>query len=179
MTDKQLKFIELYSFQKKNYPEIEKSMKLSRKELLGLRDEDVNNLIKYIQNIYKKFTNKRKEIFNEDFKKFYNWYEDQGQKCGYCGISQENLYILFNKEQRILPYLDNTRTYKKAPKRSSGTLEIERLDSSDNYNEKNIILACPLCNNAKSNLVNEINWREVFVPAMQEYYKKLLNTQEI
>lgn len=175
MTDKQLKFIELYSFQKKNYPDIEKIMELNRKQLLELRDEDVNKLIEHMQNIYTKFTDKRRTVFENDFKKFYNWYENQSQKCGYCGISQEELYKLFNKDKRVLPYLENTRVYVKAPKRSSGTLEIERLDSSDNYNDENIILACPLCNNAKSNLIDEESWRELFVPAMQAYYQKLLN----
>ena len=175
MTEKQLKFIELYSFQKKNYPEIEKLMGLKRKQLLELRNKDVNKLVEHIQNIYTKFTYKRKDVFKNDFKKFYNWYEKQGQKCGYCGVSQEELYKLFDKDKRVLPYLENTRVYIKAPKRSSGTLEIERLDSSDNYNDENIILACPLCNNAKSNLIDEVSWRKLFVPAMQAYYKRLLN----
>jgi len=71
-------------------------------------------------------------------------------------------------------YNQPDREYKKAPKRSSGTLEIERLDSSVGYSEKNMILACPLCNNAKSNLIDEISWRELFVPAMKAYYEKLL-----
>lgn len=62
-----------------------------------------------------------------------------------------------------------------AVKRSSGTLEIERRDSSSNsYSRDNIILACPLCNNAKSNLIDEKNWRELFVEPMRKYYKILL-----
>ena len=174
MTDEQNQFIELYSFEKKTYSEIEKIMKIGRKRLLSLRDEEVNKSIEHIQYVYRKFNNKRKIAFNNNFKDFHNWYEKQGQKCGYCGISQEDLYKLFNKENRVLPYLETDREYKKAPKRSSGTLEIERLDSSDGYSEKNMILACPLCNNAKSNLIDEISWRELFVPAMQPYYKKLL-----
>ena len=174
MTKKQTEFIELYSFQKKNYPEIQKFMNISRKQLLELRNKDVNELVKHIQNVYTKFTDKRKDVFNHDFKKFYNWYEKQDQKCGYCEVTQEELYRLFNKDKRILPYLESTREYKKAPKRSSGTLEIERLDSSDNYNNENIILACPLCNNAKSNLIDEESWRKLFVPAMKEYYRRLL-----
>ncbi len=174
MTKEQLEFIELYSFEKKNYPDIECLMGLNRKQLLKLRDKNVNTLVEYIQSIYTKFTDKRKDVFKHDFKKFYNWYEKQDQKCGYCGVSQEELYKLFDNNKRVLPYLESTRVYVKAPKRSSGTLEIERLDSSDNYNDKNIILACPLCNNAKSNLIDEASWRKLFVPVMQEYYKKLL-----
>jgi len=177
MTEEQYRFIELYSFKKNNYSEIEKVMDINRKQLLNLRSKDVNTLIEHIQNIYTKFTDKRKDVFNHDFQKFYNWYENQGQKCGYCEVTQKELYQIFNKDRRILPYLESTRKYKKAPKRSSGTLEIERLDSSDNYNNENIILACPLCNNAKSNLIDEVSWRELFVPAMKEYYKKLLHSK--
>jgi predicted DNA-binding protein YlxM (UPF0122 family) len=178
MTEKQLRFIELYSFQKKNYPEIEKIMDISREDVSNIRrDEDVERQIQSIQNIYTKFTGQRKEAFKHDFRKFYDWYEGQDQKCGYCDVTQEQLYTLFDKNRRILPYLESGREYKKAPKRSSGTLEIERLDSSDSYNNENIILACPLCNNAKSNLIDEESWRELFVPAMKQYYKKLLDSK--
>lgn len=55
-------------------------MNINRKQLLNFRNKDVHKLIKHIQNIYTKFTNKRKNTFNHDFKKFYNWYEKQGQK---------------------------------------------------------------------------------------------------
>jgi len=78
-----------------------------------------------------------------------------------------DLYIIF-QEERLLPLND-------AFKRSSGTLEIERRDSANNsYEKNNIILACPLCNNAKSNLIDEDSWNIIFVPAMQAYYEKLL-----
>lgn len=173
MLEKQIKFIELYSFQKLNYKEIEQKMNITREELINLRSDEVNKLISHIQYIYTKFTGERKKSFNK-FKEFYEWYENQKQECGYCGITQDNLYKLFSKDNQILPLLDNKRVYKKAPKRSSGTLEIERLDSSINYDSKNIILACPLCNNAKSNLIDENSWKEIFVPAMKEYYNKLL-----
>jgi predicted DNA-binding protein YlxM (UPF0122 family) len=178
MTEKQLRFIELYSFQKKNYPEIEKIMDISREDVSNLRrDEDVKPQIQSIQNIYNKFTGQRKESFKHDFRKFYDWYQDQDQKCGYCDVTQTQLYQLFDEKRRILPYLDSKRKNVKANKRSSGTLEIERVDSSDSYNSENIILACPLCNNAKSNLIDEESWREFFVPAMKQYYKKLLDSK--
>ncbi|RLA75490.1 MAG: hypothetical protein DRG11_00750 [Epsilonproteobacteria bacterium] len=177
MTDEQKRFIELYSFEKKTYPEIEKSMNINRKQLSALRDKEVNNQVANIQKIHAKFTKKRQKEFDYDFKRFYNWYVGQKQECGYCGITQQELYRLFDKDpnKRILPYLEKDRIYTKAPKRSFGTLEIERLDSSSNYTEKNLILACPLCNNAKSNLIDEKSWKELFVPVMQTYYKSLLN----
>jgi 5-methylcytosine-specific restriction endonuclease McrA len=174
MTEQQKRFIELHYFEKKKYPEIERIMGLSRETIHKLVDDKVKEVIEDIQKIRSKFTEKRKIGFNNDFKAFYEWYISQEQKCGYCGISQDELYEIF-KEKHILPYLESDREYQKNPKRSSGTLEIERLDSSVSYNPSNLILACPLCNNAKSNLIDEKSWRDLFVPAMRKYYEKLLN----
>lgn len=168
------KFIECYSFQQMKLENITTELKMTYFDIQQLYKQCKTETDE-IQKVRNKFTNKRAEDNNNDFKEFYQWYKTQEQQCGYCGITQENLYKLFNKDKRVLPYLDNERTYKKAPKRSSGTLEIERLDSSGNYEKKNLILACPLCNNAKSNLIDEKNWREIFVLAMQKYYSKLLS----
>ena len=175
MTEQQIQYIELYSFKKKNYPEIEKEMNISRKELRALLTHEVMEYRQHIQKIYKKYNKERSKAFPR-FKDFFNWYEKQEQICGYCGVSQVDLYKIFKKNNGILPYIIPTKEYEKEPKRSSGTLEIERLDSSEKYGEDNIILACPLCNNAKSNLIDEVSWRELFVPAMKAYYKKLLIT---
>jgi len=120
-----------------------------------------------IPKIKKKYTGERKKEFNVI--EFYDWYTRQDQSCGYCGITQDELYELFaNTDNRVLPLND-------AQKRSSGTLEIERKDSQSNiYDSTNSILACPLCNNAKSNLIGEESWRNLFVNAMRNYYEKLL-----
>ncbi len=131
----------------------------------------------YLESVKKvkpKCTEKRVEGFRKatgsnGFVAFYDWYVSQGQACGYCGISQDELYELFSKGKNKKLPLNN------AVKRSSGTLEIERRDSENNeYSPKNCILACPLCNNAKSNLIDEDNWVLLFVEPMREYYKKLL-----
>ena len=175
MTKIQREFINLYSFQKKNYPEIENELNIDRKQLQKIRKE-VNESVKNIQYIYSKFKDERKKAFNS-FEEFYDWYVKQDQKCGYCGISQEELSELFDKDNRILPYLDTSRHYEKLPKRSTGTLEIEKLESQYGYSEENIILACPLCNNAKSNLIDEDSWRKLFVIPMRNYYESLLKTK--
>lgn len=118
--------------------------------------------IPFIKN---KFNENRKKAFNSDVIRFYDWFKEQNNCCGYCGITQDELYTIFEDK---LPLNDKI-------KRSSGTLEIERLNSNDDYSEKNIILACPLCNNAKSNLIDENSWRDFFVDSMRKYYKKLLD----
>ena len=66
----------------------------------------------------------------------------------------------------------------------NGILEIEQRkpvkeDENPYANLENLILACPLCNNAKSNLIDEDSWRKFFVDSMRAYYKKLLNAELI
>jgi 5-methylcytosine-specific restriction endonuclease McrA len=110
----------------------------------------------------------RKNIFS-DPDKIVKWFESEGNKCGYCGISQDQLHEVVKKRNGNL-------TLNAKKKRSKGTLEIERLNPSleQGYQFGNIILACPLCNNAKSNLIDEASWRELFVPSMRKYYEKIL-----
>jgi 5-methylcytosine-specific restriction endonuclease McrA len=110
----------------------------------------------------------RKNIFS-DPDKIVKWFESEGNKCGYCGISQDQLHEVVKKRNGNL-------TLNAKKKRSKGTLEIERLNPSleQGYQYGNIILACPLCNNAKSNLIDEASWRELFVPSMRKYYEKIL-----
>jgi len=85
-------FIQLYSFEQKKYSEIEIEMKINRKEVQSLYS-NTRMQTEEIQNIRNKFSDKRKEGFS-DFKEFYFWYIKQDQKCGYCGISQNELYYL-------------------------------------------------------------------------------------
>jgi len=158
---------------KEEHPNIEFEstiIKTFKKQFSISEDEYDNYVEKFsdIQAIKSKFTEERKDGFKSIIK-FYDWYQKQPQVCAYCYISQEELYKLFTKdENKKLPLND-------AIKRSYGTLEIERKNSHINkYNEDNSILACPLCNNAKSNLIDEDSWINMFVPAMREYYKKLL-----
>lgn len=185
LTDEQIKFIELYSFEKMKYEKIEEITGWSRKHIQNLRNiKAVDEKINDIQKVRNKFTNIRQEGFENNgktFKDFYSWYKKEDAKglCGYCGVTQTELMKLFaGDETRVLPYLSKDRDASKRAKRSSGSLEIERLNSAQGYGygeDLNIILACPLCNNAKSNLIDEDSWVELFVPAMNQYYKKLLS----
>ena len=119
--------------------------------------------------IKSKFTESRKNENN--IIEFYDWYVEQNQSCDYCGITQNELHKLFtnNPETKILPLNNNWS------KNDKGTLQIERKDSTKNsYSISNLILACPLCNNAKSNLISEEDWRKYFVKQIKAYYKDIL-----
>lgn len=122
--------------------------------------------------IYKQYFSKdRADLFKYDnTDTLMNWWKLQDSQCQYCGVSQPELRHIFKEGKGILPLNDKT-------KRSRGTLEIEKKDPSQPYIMENVILACPLCNNAKSNLLDEKSWRELFVDPMREYYKKLLGKE--
>jgi 5-methylcytosine-specific restriction endonuclease McrA len=160
-------FINLYSFDQKKYHEIESELNITRQQVQELYNK-TRYRTEYIQNIRDKFKGEERQKAFSNFREFFEWYEAQEQKCGYCGISQQQLHTIF-QEERLLPLNDNWS------KNVKGTLQIERINSKTNsYEAKNIILACPLCNNAKSNLIDDRSWCGLFAPAMTKYYNRLL-----
>src|SRR5690606_34243937 len=117
--------------------------------------------------LYSKYYNKhRAELFAIPAR-FIEWYEKQGDACNYCGITQSRLH-------EIVALRNGKLTLNQKTKRSKGTLEIEKLNPNLGYTYDNSILACPFCNNAKSNLVSEEDWRKFFVPAIKNYFNSIL-----
>ena len=86
------------------------------------------------------------------------------RKCHYCEITEENLKKLF----------DNKVIQSKKPSFNS-TLQIERLNPNKGYVEDNCVLACCICNNAKSDMINAKNFKEYFVESVKKFYNDLLN----
>jgi len=60
-------------------------------------------------------------------------YERDGRICHYCGI-EEDFFRIWGK------FYGGKRR----------KLEVDRKDNEKGYNEENCVLACPICNNAKS-----------------------------
>jgi len=63
-------------------------------------------------------------------------YKRDGRKCHYCGIKEGDFTRIWGKF-----YGGKTRGKK---------LEIDHKDNNKGYSEENCVLACPVCNNAKS-----------------------------
>ena len=167
------RFIDLYCFSSLKYSEIEEALNIKRNEVRILYEETKKERDE-ISIIKTKFTKIRQTAFKNDFSKFYKWYKKQLQECYYCGTTQEMLTGIFRKGRKILPYSSK----KGFLKRSTGTLEIERLDSNLDYSEGNLVLACPLCNNAKSNLISANHYKEYFSYKMSQYLKHLYKVSE-
>lgn len=63
-------------------------------------------------------------------------YKRDGRRCHYCGIKEGDFIRIWGKF-----YGGRTRGRK---------LEIDRKDNQKGYSEENCVLACAICNNAKS-----------------------------
>ena len=139
---------------------------------------DYESCIKAFNDKYPNYKEYYDLYYNESRASFFanpddllKWFKNQKNRCGYCGVTQKDL-----KKLAVIRGTSNKPniTLNGKTKRSKGTLEIEKKDPAKGYTYENCILACPLCNNAKSNLIDEDGWRDKFVSSMQNYYESLL-----
>jgi len=78
---------------------------------------------------------KKKHIAQKEKKELrLKLYKRDGKKCHYCGIEEEDFFRIWGK------FYGGKRR----------KLEVDRKDNEKGYNEENCVLACPICNNAKS-----------------------------
>jgi hypothetical protein len=133
--------------------------------------EQFHNMKDKFAEQYKRFNNRAQEERVQEFGgriAFCEWYMMEEHKCAYCGITQNELHDLREKRGGNL-------TLNGGEKRKEGYLEIEKRDPDKGYVKDNVLLACPFCNNAKSNLIDEKDWIEFFVPAMKQYLQTQLS----
>ena len=98
---------------------------------------------------------KAASILEFDRQEFYDWYDkNYNGECYYCGISIEK----YESEKLFLKY--------KAPGYRFG---LDRMNSQDTYNLKNIAVCCSLCNSAKSFVFEADEFREI----ARKYIRKL------
>jgi len=74
-------------------------------------------------------------------------YERDGNKCYYCGIDEEDFFRIWGKF-----YGGKTRGKK---------LEVDRRDNEKGYTLENCVLACSVCNNAKSDKLTDGEFKKV------------------
>jgi hypothetical protein len=141
----------------------QKELNIDKVELYKFR-----NQFKKYNDLYRKYYNQQRQEFFSDPDKLIKWFNDQNDRCNYCEITQPELL-------KIVADRKGNLTLNQKTKRSKGTLEIEKLHPSLGYTYSNSVLSCPFCNNAKSNLISEDDWREFFAPAMKKYFNSILN----
>jgi len=132
--------------------------------------KDTENIKIMIQKI--KNQGKDKAEFNIDkkyepvsFLKFYylilkNIKNRPVNTCYYCGVSEDTCKEFCEKRPEGFN------------KRHRGfVLEIEKKDPRKGYNKENCDLACYICNNAKSDLFTEEEFRENIVPQIEKFWE--------
>ncbi|WP_170178620.1 hypothetical protein [Flammeovirga pectinis] len=137
-------------------------LSISVKEL-----EKVINGFKEYHHLYQKYFNEYRKEFFADPKTLIEWFNNQNNSCHYCDITQEEVL-------KIVDLRGGNMTLNNLQKRSKGSLEIEKLDSNKGYTFDNSVLACPFCNNAKSNLISDEDWKLHFSKPMRKYLQSLI-----
>jgi 5-methylcytosine-specific restriction endonuclease McrA len=87
-------------------------------------------------------------------------YKRDGRRCHYCRIKEEDFIRIWGPL-----YGDKTRGRK---------LEIERKDNQKDYTEENCVLACAICNNAKSDKFTDEEFRRLGGVIRVIWQKKIL-----
>jgi len=116
--------------------------------LLYDNDEERKAAGKY-NSIKSRLKNKGKSL---DWEKedFINWYKKQPKKCYYCG----------NSEKTIEQFYEKTKSKNKRPTRGK-VLEIDRKFDENGYSQENCVLACAWCNNAKTDVFNAEEFKQI------------------
>lgn len=119
--------------------------------------------IKAIKERFNSKKNDAKESFRfKDFEEFYYWFKEQNDKCYYCGSTQDMLNGVF----------DSKKIESKKPS-FTGTLHIDKKAPNEPYTSANCVLACALCNNAKSDMINAENFKKYFGKAIGKFVADL------
>ncbi|OBV28369.1 hypothetical protein BKN38_09965 [Helicobacter sp. CLO-3] len=97
------------------------------------------------------------------FEEFVLWYDKQPKECSYCKVKQNELNELFK-----FKYIES-----KKPS-FSAKLQIDRKNPNNGYFADNCVLACCVCNNAKSDMISEEDFKKFFVRGIRDFMAELL-----
>lgn len=153
------------------------------KQFLEKNDNEINNAIRDAKVRYRSLKSRIKQKGGFEFKEFYKWYKKQEKSCYYCGTTEKVLKELFpKKDEDNQQDTDKTQSVKahkiKSKKKSfTGTLHIDKKDPDKPYTSANCVLACALCNNAKSDMINAENFKTYFGEKMGEFLAALHNDE--
>lgn len=125
-----------------------------------------------IQGLYSRFHSLKSRdeyAFNQDFVQFLEWYcsnMDAGGRCHcyYCNVDETTLLHAFDKTTGVLS----------SKKRSfNATLQIDQKLPNAGYNKDNCVMACVLCNNAKSDMISAEDFKKYIAPSIAAYWEHI------
>ena len=97
---------------------------------------------------------------------FIKWYLEEKRECRCCHVQEEKVRKFF--------YKNNNKNITRSEKRGH-ILELDKIDnflSNEPYNEKNCGLLCYVCNNAKSNFINDYDSFKPIAKGIEEFWKR-------
>ncbi|GAB4161752.1 MAG: hypothetical protein Tsb0033_19720 [Winogradskyella sp.] len=97
----------------------------------------------------------------DSFNAFYNWYRNIEKQCFYCGISEQECQEIVHKGILTSNRFPKYGNFKQGVNRGYW-LEIDRKMPKEKYSKDNCVLACYFCNNDKSDVFNEEQYKLFF-----------------
>lgn len=129
----------------------------------------VKELKSLLQDGYNRFRSLQKrdpKAFDNEFSNFLNWWYDQESKCYYCSVASSTVEDAFDCSHGEPLIFSEKPSF-------SGKLQIDKKTPENGYNEKNCVFACVLCNNAKSDMISEEDFKKFIAPAFSDYWKEI------
>jgi len=150
MTDLEFKYLKLAVIEQIKFDEISKILGIDRIEVSKLWEE-LKEQREYFSELRKIWKSKFKNTeTTKSFWEFKKWHEKTEKKCYYCGITENQINVLFKRKKL---YTKRNRGRK---------LEIERLLPNEPYdNLKNLVFSCYWCNNAKTDTFTVEEFKEI------------------
>lgn len=105
------------------------------------------------------------------FDDFKLWYDGQEKVCNYCGLTEE-------ESQIIVTTILTSKRFPQNGKPGRGTargmhLEVDRKNPNEKYSITNCTLSCYFCNNDKSDVFAELEYK-AFFQDRANYLRKLI-----
>lgn len=130
---------------------------------------EVKKVHEQLQAIYKRF----KSVCGRDSNAFGGfigflewWHEEMDENgehyCYYCGVKESISKATFENKK-----IDS--------KKFTGGLQIDRKNPDKGYNKSNCVFACVLCNNAKSDMISENDFKKYFGKATEAFWEHISN----
>ena len=129
----------------------------------------VEELKALLQDRYNRFRSLQKrdpKAFDNEFSNFLNWWYDQESKCYYCSVASSTVEDAFDCSHGEPLIFSEKPSF-------NGTMQIDKKTPEKGYNEKNCVFACVLCNNAKSDMISEEDFKKFIAPAFSDYWKEI------
>lgn len=133
-----------------DYQDMKKVRERNRKFKAYKEDEpdEVYNFFVEYREYFSREIQDRKH-FREQF--YYKDQEKEKRECHYCHITEKQLELLAKKKR-----INTKRLYRRGK-----TMEVDKRDPNGEYNLENIVLACYMCNNAKSDEYSVKEFEEI------------------